>query len=293
MSNEVYNLALKSTLQEIQNACPDIISSFIFKDRKLIAKDNITKEETANQTIVTFNKAAENAAAIGGLKSLTVQSIKGKAKIITMKDFHLTTVSSKKADEKYINTLTRVLIPIVIRLVEEIQSNSAETATIRSDDDVIALNEPEPDENEVKEEAIDETSPAEVKNTMPAEINEESTMQESTGEEKPVDEVDDEPLLPEPPVMQLMVENLRGFRVPSDTVRVDDELILQWDELYSDKKINEVEIEALNGKKTICKFKKIKKSKDAGKGIVKMPEKIQLALEVVAGELVTVKPYVE
>ena len=84
MSNEVYNFALKSTLQEIQNACPDIISSFIFKDRKLIAKDNITKEETANQTIVAFNKAAENAAAIGGLKSLTVQSIKGKAKIIAI-----------------------------------------------------------------------------------------------------------------------------------------------------------------------------------------------------------------
>jgi hypothetical protein len=293
MSNEVYNFALKSTLQEIQNACPDMTSSFIFKDRELIAKDNITKEETAKQTIVAFNKAAENAAAIGGLKSLTVQSIKGKAKIIAMKDFHLTTVSSKKADEKYINTLTRVLIPIVIKLVEEIQSNSAETATIKSDDDVIALNEPEPDENEVEEEAIDETNPAEVENTAPAEINEESTMQESTGEEKPVDEVDDEPLLPEPPVMQLMVENLRGFRVPSDTVRVDDELILQWDELYSDKKITEVEIEALNGKKTICKFKKIKKSKDAGKGIVKMPEKIQLALEVVAGELVTVKPYVE
>lgn len=134
----------------------------------------------------------------------------------------------------------------------------------------------------------------EAENAQPEEIDEEAAMRKLYEDTEPAElEVDDEPLLPEPPVTQLMVENLKGFRVRSDTVRVDQEVITQWNELYSDKKIEEVEIEALNGKTTRCKFKQIKKSKDAGKGIIKMPEKIQVTLETAAGELVTVKPVVE
>jgi len=106
-------------------------------------------------------------------------------------------------------------------------------------------------------------------------------------------EIDTEPLLPEPPVTQLIVENIGGLLVPSDTVRIDNEVITQWNELYGDKKISEVTIETLSGKTTRCKFKQIKKSKDAGKGIIKMPEKIQLTLETSQGALVTVKPVVE
>jgi len=106
-------------------------------------------------------------------------------------------------------------------------------------------------------------------------------------------EIDDEPLLPDPPVTQLIVENLGGLLVPSDTVRVDQEVISRWNELFGDNKIKEVEVEALNGKTTRCKFKNIKKSKDTGKGIVKMPEKIQLTLETQQGELVTIKPIIE
>ena len=84
-----------------------------------------------------------------------------------------------------------------------------------------------------------------------------------------------------------------GLLVPSDTVRLGQDVITQWNELYSDKKIKEVDIEALNGKTTRCKFKKIKKSKDLGKGVIKMPEKIQLTLETSSGALVIVKPVVE
>jgi len=65
------------------------------------------------------------------------------------------------------------------------------------------------------------------------------------------------------------------------------------DEKNGRVKISEVEVEALNGKSTRCKVKQIKKSKDSGKGIIKMPEKIQLTLETASGELVTVKPVVE
>ena len=294
MNDEVLGFALKNTIQELQNVCPDITGNFIFKEGKILAKDDNTKEETASQTIDAFGKITEHASIIGEIDAVSIEGVKGKVNIASLKDFHLTTVSSKKADEKYVSTLTRVLIPIVIKLAQEIQSCSAANETIRSDDDAIETIEPEPIENEITKEIIDELEPEDAENTQPDELNEEYLIPKLQKEKEPAEvEVDNEPLIPEPPVLQLMVENLKGFRVGSDTVRVDQEVIAQWNELYSDKKINEVEIEALNGKTTRCKFKKIKKSKDEGKGIVKMPEKIQVSLEIAAGELVTVKPVVE
>jgi hypothetical protein len=298
MSNEVYAFALKSTLDEIQNACPDVTSNFLFKDSRLTAKSETTTEENATQTINAFDAVTERARALGDVENMVIQSAEGKVNIAAMNDFYVTTVSSKEADEKYVNTLTRILIPIVIKLSEKIQPASPENETI-------ALNQPEPEDNtdEAVEEPVEETSEIDEARdqsdqTYYEEEQEETAPFESETYEEPEQaepdaKYDDEPLLPEPPVTQLIVENLGGLLVPSDTVRVDKEVITQWNELYSDYKIKEVEVEALNGKTIRCKFKQIKKSKDAGKGIVKMPEKIQLTLETQQGELVTVKPVIE
>lgn len=294
MTNEVHKFALKSTLQEIQNVCPDITSNFILKDGKVLAKDKNTKEETATQTVEAISKITENAAIIGGFEAITIQGVHGKVNVAAINDFHLATVSSVEADEKYVNTLTRVLIPIVIKLVEEIQPASTENEPLINEDETIKPIEPEPVEEEVTEETVDEPEAGVAENAQPDKLDEEAEMSKLYEETEPDEpEVDDEPMLPEPPVKQLMIENLRGFRVPSDTVRIDQEVIAQWSELYSDEKIKEVEIEALNGKIARCKLKQIKKSKDEGKGVIKMPEKIQIALEAAAGELVTVKPVVE
>lgn len=287
MSNEVYAFALKSALNEIQNACPDVTSNFIFKNGKILAKDDTTKEETATQTINAFDAITERADTIGDLETITIQSAEGKINIANINDFHLTTVSSKEADEKYVNTLTRILIPIVIKLVEKISPAS-------TDNETITTLEPEPEEDDAQDaDEEEETATTELdEETEQAEPEEEPEEPEET-EQQYEPEIDDEPLLPEPPVTQLIVENLGGLLVPSDTVRVDQEVIKQWNQLYGDNKINEVQVEALNGKTTRCKFKQIKKSKDSGKGIIKMPEKIQLTLETTPGELVTVKPIVE
>jgi hypothetical protein len=197
-----------------------------------------------------------------------------------MNDFYLTTVLSKKADEKYVNTLTRVLIPTVIKLVEKIHPAS-------TDDETLTV-EPEPAEEEAAEE---EAESAEADENEPAEEEETATTEPTEEEEAP--EVSDEPLLPEPPVTQLIIENLGGLLVPSDTVRIDKAVITDWNDLYGDKKIEEVDLETLDGKTTRCKFKPIKDSKRQEKGIIQMPEKIQLTLEVAKGELVMVKPVVE
>jgi len=292
MNNEVYSFALKNTLQEIQNICPDVSNTFIFKDGQVIAQDETTSKKIVNQTLDAFNAITEKAGILGGLNAVTIQGTNGQANIACMNDFYLTTISSKEADEKYVNTLTRILIPTVIRLVEKIhpaQSGDETLTTVAPELAEPELEEDETAEDEVAEEITDQTEDEEEENELP----EEETATTEDEEEPFEPEIDTEPLLPEPPVTQLIVENLSGFRVPSDTVRIDQEVITQWNELYGDKKINEVKIETLSGKTTRCKFKHIKKSKDAGKGIIKMPEKIQLTLETSQGALVTVKPVVE
>jgi hypothetical protein len=289
MENEVYAFALKNTLQEIQNACPEVTSNFIFKDGKILAKNKNTEEEAATQTIEAFDAITERADPIGDLESITIQSVEGKVDIAAMEDFYLTTVSSKEADEKYVNTLTRILIPIVIKLSEKIQPAAIDNETITTEP------EPEPDEDDTYEPSEENF---ELTKDEPEENNETEEMDQpeeepAMPEPKEEPEINDEPLLPDPPVTQLIVENLGGLLVPSDTVRVDQEVITRWNELYGDENIKEVEVEALNGKTIRCKFKNIKKAKDTGRGIVKMPEKIQLTLETQQGELVTVKPVIE
>jgi hypothetical protein len=286
MNNEVYAFALKNTLKEIQNICPDVSNTFVFQDGKPIAQDENTPQKNVNQTIDAFTAISEKANIIGGIDAVTIQGANGQANIACMKNFYITTISSKEANEKYVNTLTRILIPTVIRLVEKIRPalTGDETRTTVAPEPI----EPEAEEDEA-EDITDQTEDEE-ENELPTE--EETAITEDE-EEQPEPEVDIEPLLPEPPVTQLIVENLGGFLVPSDTVRVDQETISRWKELYGDKKIEEVEVEALSGKTTRCKFKQIKKSKDTGKGIIKMPEKIQLILETSQGALVTLKPVIE
>jgi len=291
MNNEVYSFALKNTLQEIQNICPDVSNTFIFQDGKLIAQDETTPKKDVNQTIDAFTAINEKADILGGIDAVTIQGANGQANIACMNDFYLTTISSKEADEKYVNTLTRILIPTVIRLVEKIHP-------AQPGDETLTTVAPEPPEPEPEEDDAAEDETEDITDQTEDEEENEPPMEEETAtpedeEEQPELEVDTEPLLPDAPVTQLIVENLGGLLVPSDTVRVDQEVISRWKELYGDKKISEVEVEALSGKTTRCKFKQIKKSKDTGKGIIKMPEKIQLTLETSQGSLVTLKPVIE
>ncbi len=201
MSNQVYALALKSTLQEIQNACPDVTSNFIFKDYEVLAKTENTSDATITQTRNAFNDIAEKADAIGGLESITIQGAEGKVNIAALNDFHLTTVSSKQADDKYVNTLTRVLIPIVIKLVDKIQSALPETETITSSDEAYQTIEPEPieaevPETEVPEENFESANEAEdVENEPFKEPETEPDTIEMNEEPEPVElEVYDEPM---------------------------------------------------------------------------------------------------
>jgi len=268
MDNEVYSFALKNTLNEIQNICPDIKNSFMFRENgEIIAEDENTPKKIVVRVIDSFNGILEKADAIGGVEGVTLEGSKGRVNISCMNDLYLVTVTSRKADMNYVNTMTHVLIPTILKLIEKIN--------------------PAPLKN---------TPPFSVENKSP--VTEEPEEQEGTAieenlTEEPKENLETETPLPELPVNQLIIENLSGLLVPSDTVRIDKELLSQWEELSEDTKIEKVEVETFDGKTIQCKVKPIKDSKYEGKGIIRMPEKIQLNLEVKKGELVRVKPIVD
>lgn len=274
MDNEIYSFAIKSALDEIRNVCPDITSTFMFKENgEMIIGDEKTPEKTMVQVVDAFDGVFEKANAIGHVECITVDGSNGRVNISCLNDLYFVTVTSRKADINYVNTITRVLIPTILRLLERINpaplKNNPVLPEIKPNARVSLPME--------TEEAVTETD--------------EETEIEKPEEKEP--EIKPEPLLPEPPVNQLIVENLGGLLVPSDTVRIDNVILSQWEELYQGKKIEEVEIETFDGKSTKCKVKPIKDSKYEGKGMVQMPEKIQLALEIKKGELVRAKPIVE
>jgi predicted regulator of Ras-like GTPase activity (Roadblock/LC7/MglB family) len=277
MDNEVYSFALKNALNEIQNACPDITNTFLFgEDGEIIAGDEKTSEKTMVHVVDAFEGIFEKADSIGGVECITIEGSNGRVNVSWLNDLYFVTVTSKKADMNYVNTVTRVLIPTVLRLMEKIcptplKSNSPVTETKRK------FEVPTDEEFEKPEpvvEPIEEIVMEEPKETVEAETNH-------------------EPLPSEPPISQLIVENLGGLLVPSDTVRIDSEIMTKWEELYEGNKIEEVEIGTFDGKTMRCKVKNIKDSKYEGKGIIQMPEKIQVALEIKKGELVRAKPIIE
>ena len=277
MDNEVYTFALKNALNEIRNVCPDITNTFMFReDGEIIVGDENTSQKTMVHVVDAFDGVFEKADAIGGVECITIEGSNGRVNVSWLNDLYFVTVTSRKADMNYVNTVTRVLIPTVLRLLEKIcptplKSNSPLTETKHQLK--IPMDE-EFEKPELMEEPVEETVMEEPKETVEAETKH-------------------EPLLSEPPVNQLIVENLGGLLVPSDTVRIDSEILSQWEELYEGRKIEEVEIGTFDGKTMRCKVKTIKDSKYEGKGMIQIPEKVQLALEIKKGELVRAKPIIE
>jgi len=268
MDNEVYSFALKNTLNEIQNICPDIKNSFMFKeDGEIVAQDENTPQNVVVHLIDSFDGILEKADAIGGIEDITLDGSKGKVTISCMNDIYLVTVTSKKADMNYVNTVTHVLIPTILRLLDKIN--------------------PAPLKNKTPSLEVETETP------VAEELEEQTeTPVEKDWTEEPEETLETETLPSELPVNQLIIENLGGLLVPSDTVRIDSEMLLQWEEFSGSTRIDQVEVETFGGKTTQCKVKPIKDSKYEGKGIIRMPEKIQLNLEVRKGELVRVKPLV-
>lgn len=121
MNKDRYAEALKNTLTEIRNICPDINSSFIFtKDGAVIAGDPETTDMTIKKTLHSFQNITEKAGIIGGLHNFSVDGDKGRVYISQINDMYLATATSKNADENYLRSVTQVIVPTVLKLLENI-----------------------------------------------------------------------------------------------------------------------------------------------------------------------------
>ena len=265
MDNEVYAFALKNTLDEIQKICPDIKNAFVLtKNRELIARDEDTPEEAITRAVSAFEEMLEKAQAIGGVEEVTIEGINGRMNVSQLGEIYLVTVTSKQADLEYVNTMTHVIVPTVLRLLEKFSPAPLEK------------NPPTPD--------VEPEEPAVERVEEPQTVRREEQLEPKENSET---------ILPETPVNQLIVEDLKGLLAPSDTVRIDSNIIQEWNDLYEARTIEEADVETFGGKSTRCKVKPIKESKLDGQGKIQIPSKVQLALDVKKGELVRVKPAVE
>ena len=284
MTEEAYSFSLNNTLREIKSSCPEVSTSFIFRDGKVVATDESISQETTESIMNDVSAIKERAEAIGGLESLSFRGNNGAANVYCIEGFSLVTVASKDVDEKYLTSLVRVLVPTVLRLVEKIhpdlnRDNSVREAELeRADVENKEETEQKPTEEPIEEQTTEE--PTEEDKEEAGSVAEEQT------------EIIQNALLPAPPVTQLMVENLGGIQFLSDSVRLEKSVLMQWKELYGDKPVESVEVKTQNGKTTQCKFKQIKNLKGGNKGIVQIPKRVQMALGAKKGELVTIKPVI-
>jgi hypothetical protein len=259
----IYSVSLKTAIDEIRNITPEVSCAFIFRqDGEVIAQDDTADPTTVQEAIQFFNETSCRVNAVEDFENLTIRGSSGQVNFSACTNgFYLATVSSKMVDEKTLFALNRVLLPVVIKVIQQLSQNS-----------------------EVKEILTAETKSEEAKN--------EETVEEIESEVSFTQPQRIEPVLPDAPVHQFMVEKIGGLLVSSDTIRIDGEVIASWDKLFEGKAIEYVLIETLKMKTFKCKFKPIKEKKNTTKGIVQFPERILQMLDVSKGELVMIKPVI-
>ncbi|MEM2281545.1 MAG: hypothetical protein QXZ68_06120 [Candidatus Bathyarchaeia archaeon] len=278
-SDEIYSIALKNVLEEVRKICPEVQHAFVYNENgEIVAGDAETPQKVMVQVVDAFDDILERAEALGGVEAVTLKGDMGTVKLYHFNGHYLVMVYSAKADVGYVDTIVRVLYPTVLKVLENLSPTPTKQPIQPVSEPVPQKPQPEPEQPIVK--------PAE----EPAREIEESEGELPKAEQAP--EIIHEPI-PEVPAVQLIVENIGGLLVPSDTVRVDSETLSGWENTFEGKKIEYVEVETFEGKTARFKVKPIKDAKYAGKGVVQIPEKAQLALEIKKGELVKVKPIIE
>ena len=256
MTDETRSFALETTLNEIRNACPNVQASFLLdKEANIIARDSETSEADVEQISELLDAMLEKADAIGGLNALVIEGSKGNVHLSSIEDMYLTLVAPKKTDMENLQTIPRVLIPTVIKILDTLPTSPKRPIP------KIPVTEPEKmeeDEPEEEDEIDEETSDVE---------NELSST-------------------------QLIVESYSGLWVRGDTVQISKQVAETLQDALHGKEVDLVEVETFNGRSSQFKVKTLDDSKIEGR-IIRIPEKGCHTLKVEKGELVRVKPIAE
>jgi len=288
MNEEVYTVALKSALSEIKNICPGISRSFILMNNgNLITADEQTVNPSVERAVSSLQDLAEKAASVGGLDDLLIDGENGKVYVSRIDSMHFIGALSKKTDLTYLRSVTGVILPTILKVIDSISPQATPPTPLKSVPRFPHIpSKPAPSKPLTEEEAVEETV-EEVEAPMPPEAPE---VLEAEAE----GEVEQEPpkRLTSLPSQQLIVDKFGGLMVRSDTVQIDSEILQRWGALLETKEIREVEIETFRGKTTRCKAKVISDKKLEGRGLIRIPEKMCDSIEVKRGELVRVKPVV-
>jgi predicted regulator of Ras-like GTPase activity (Roadblock/LC7/MglB family) len=290
MQNEAYSTALRNALTEIKNICPDVQASFLFdKEGTIIAGDTESPEVPFEKTVNAMETLLDKTETIGGLDSLVINAQKGKVQISCVNDMYLAMVTTKNIDMTYLQTVSRVLIPTVIKLLDNITTAPTPIELPPSRSSFAQLSK-RVEQEEINEEEVERTRD----DTTDEEMGEETLEEEIEKPERPaLSSMRASPQDLREPSNQLVVDTLSGLLVRGDTVQIDAEILNEWSDYYDGAEVNQVEIESFNGNSVVCKVKPIKDSKIEGKGIIRIPERACQDLDVKKGEMVKVKPLME
>jgi len=100
---------------------------------------------------------------------------------------------------------------------------------------------------------------------------------------KSIENVRMEPVPAKSPENRFVVENLGMlYALWTNTVRIDRKILSEWS-----GKVEEVEIETVDGRLAQCRVRPMEKSE---RRVIQIPDKIQTKLKIKAGETVVVKP---
>jgi len=292
MNEEVYTAALKNALVEIKNVCPDINKAFILMDNgTIVAGDEQVVDPSVERAASSLQSLAEKAMSVGGLNDLLIDGDKGKVYVSQVNGMYSVMALSKRADLPFLRTVTGIILPTILKVLNSIGSETTLPAPIKPAPHVpFTQFRPIPSELLEKEEAVEET----VEKAEEVEVPE--PLEATEAEIEPEAEVEAEVESPKPPIdlpsQQLIVDRFGGLMVRADTVQIDFETLERWSSLLDVKEIREVDIETFSGKATRCKVKVISDQKYEGRGLIRIPEKTCETLELKRGELVRVKPVV-
>lgn len=295
MNEEVHATALKTALAEIKNACPDVNSAYILLDNgKVVSNDDQAIDSNVEKAMNTLQELTEKGSSLGGLSDLVIDGDKGKVYVSQVNGTYSVMALSKRADLNFLRTITNILFPTVLKVLEGIDSETLFSTPVKSTPIIPekplipapAPLEPETTEEEENvEETVDETQELE----SPEEIVKSKFSQLAEEDEEEATEAE---TVLELPSQQLIVDKFGGLMVRSDTVQLDSDVLEKWASTLDLNEIHEVDIETFRGKTVRCKVKLINDEKLQGRGIVRIPEKTCDALELKRGELVRVKPVV-
>jgi hypothetical protein len=260
--------AISAVIGELKTLSPDIAHAAAFKlnGETIAGSEGTTPEQT--QALITSITGITNTDCIGGIENLVIQDVNTQLAVSAVGEVYLAALFSRNADQKIIKALLGVVVPTVIRL-------SALTTSVEVE------KTQQPAENLESTEPQIEAAPSPVQE----EPQTETAKPESTSEP--------EPFLLSTPTAQFMVEKIGGLLVPSDTVRIDGDVIEKWQDAYGGKHFGLVNIETLEGKTVACKFKPLKDARANAKGIIQIPERLIQALGSDKGQLVMVSPVVK